>query len=79
MSQELVLGKYEFYPYPKEFREPSPTLEELVELLRKAKAGTRRTLKRPHELLTGADHAVSNVAKSRETCDTSLKNVAGIK
>lgn len=32
---ELVLGKYEFYPYSKELIEPPPTLEELVELLRK--------------------------------------------
>jgi len=41
MSQQLVLGKYEFYPYPKEFREPPPTLEELVELLRKANSWSR--------------------------------------
>lgn len=39
---ELVVGKYEFYPYPKEFREPSPTLEELVELLREAKAESEK-------------------------------------
>ena len=47
MSQQLVLGKYEFYPYPKEFREPPPTLEELVELLREAKAGSEKDVKTP--------------------------------
>ena len=59
MSQELVLGKYEFYPYPKEFREPTPTLEELVELMRRLKPEMRRTLKRPIDLSTGADPAVT--------------------
>lgn len=44
MSQELVVGKYEFYPYPKECREPSPTLEELVEL-REAKATRTKHVK----------------------------------
>lgn len=44
---ELQLGEYEFYPYPNGFIEPSPTLEELVELLQKAKAKrARRTSKR---------------------------------
>ena len=47
MSQEVVLGKYEFYPYPKEFREPPPSLEELVELLRKAKAKNEKDVKTP--------------------------------
>ena len=47
MSQELVLGKYEFYPYPKEFRDPPPTLEELVELLREAKAKSGKDVKTP--------------------------------
>lgn len=53
MSQELVLGKYEFYPYPKEFREPPPTLEELVELLRKAKAKSEKDVKTPSRSLDG--------------------------
>ena len=44
---ELQVGKYEFYPYPKEFLEPPPTLEELVELLRKAKAGSEKDAKTP--------------------------------
>ncbi len=47
MSQQLVLGKYEFYPYPKELREPYPTLEEMVELLRKAKASREKDVKTP--------------------------------
>ncbi len=47
MSQELQLGKYEFYPYPKEFRDPSPTLEELAELLLKAKAQGEKDVKTP--------------------------------
>lgn len=49
MSQELQLGKYEFYPYPDEFIEPPPTLEELVELLQKAKAD----LSEPGAVATG--------------------------
>ena len=44
---ELILGKYEFYPYPKEFSDPSPTLEELVELLREAKAARKKDVKTP--------------------------------
>lgn len=40
MSQELVLGKYEFYPYEFDENREVPSLEELVELLRKAKAKT---------------------------------------
>ena len=47
MSQELILGKYEFYPYPEEYRDPSPTLEELVELSREAKAGSGKDVKTP--------------------------------
>lgn len=47
MSQELVLGKYEFYPYPEEVRELPPTLEELLELLRESKAGSEKNTKRP--------------------------------
>ncbi len=65
MSQELQLGKYEFYPYPEEFRDPPPTLEELVELLRKAKAGSEKDVKTPRELLTDAGHAVNDVALCR--------------
>jgi hypothetical protein len=57
---ELVVGKYEFYPYPKEFREPHPTLEELVELLRKAKAD----LSEPGAVATGF-----RVAKARREKD----------
>lgn len=48
---ELKLGKYEFYPYPKEFRAPSPTLEELVELLREAKAMNDKDVKTPSRSL----------------------------
>lgn len=51
MSQELVVGKDEFYPYPKELGEPPPTLEELVELLREAKAGSKEDVKTPSRSL----------------------------
>ena len=44
---ELIVGKYEFYPYPKEFLEPPPTLEELVELLRMAKARGEKDVETP--------------------------------
>ena len=41
MSQELQLGKYEFYPY--EFdKDKTPTLEDLKKLLKKAKANRRK-------------------------------------
>jgi hypothetical protein len=44
MSRELPLGKYEFYPF--EFdKEKTSTLEELQELLRKAKAKTAKDVK----------------------------------
>jgi len=43
---ELQLGKYEFYPY--EFdASTGPTLEELREMLRKAKAKTGKDVKTP--------------------------------
>lgn len=46
MSQELELGKYEFYPY--EFDEgQAPTLDELREMLRTAKAKTGKDAKTP--------------------------------
>lgn len=46
MSQELQLGKYEFYPY--EFdKDETPTLEELKKLLRKAKVTSDRDVKTP--------------------------------
>ena len=44
---ELVVGKYEFYPYPQEVREPPPTLEELVKLLREDKAKSEKDVKTP--------------------------------
>jgi hypothetical protein len=44
---ELQLGKYEFYPYPKELIDTSPTLEELIELLRRAKADGEKDVKTP--------------------------------
>jgi len=63
MSQELQLGKYEFYPY--EFdKSDTPTLEELVELLSKRKAKTRKDVKTPSRSL-GIDHAVNDVATYR--------------
>lgn len=37
MSQQLVVGKYKFYPYERD-RERTVTLGELEELLKKAKA-----------------------------------------
>lgn len=41
MSQELQLGKYEFYPY--EFdKDKTPTLEDLKKLLKRAKADSRK-------------------------------------
>ena len=45
-SQELQLGKYEFYPYESELS-TEPTLEELREMLRKAKAKTEKNVKTP--------------------------------
>lgn len=51
MSQELILGKYEFYPYPKKFRDSPPTLEELAELLREAKATNEKDVKTPFRSL----------------------------
>lgn len=51
MSQELVLGKYEFYPYPKEFRDPPPTFEELIELLRESQAKSKKDVKTPSRSL----------------------------
>lgn len=45
MSQELQLGKYEFYPYEFE-KEIAHSLEELVELLEKAKSRNRTLRKR---------------------------------
>lgn len=46
MSQELQLGKYEFYPY--EFdKSKTPTLDDLRELLRKAKARRQKDVKTP--------------------------------
>lgn len=43
---ELQLGKYEFYPY--EFdASTTPTLEELCEMLRKAKAETGKDVETP--------------------------------
>lgn len=43
---ELQLGKYEFYPY--EFdKSKTPTLEDLKELLRKAKAKSEKDVKTP--------------------------------
>ena len=46
MSQELKLGKYEYYPYEFDNNE-TPTLEELREMLRKAKANTGKDVKTP--------------------------------
>lgn len=44
MSQELQLGKYEFYPY--EFdKSKTPTLEELEELLRRFRAKHKKDVK----------------------------------
>ncbi len=46
MSQELQLGKYEFYPYEFDAGQ-APTLEELREMLRKAKATSEKDVKTP--------------------------------
>lgn len=46
MSQELQLGKYEFYPYELD-KSKTPTLEELKTLLRKARADKKRTPSQP--------------------------------
>jgi len=44
MTQELQLGKYEFYPY--EFdKDKIPTLEDLKKLLKEAKSRSRKALK----------------------------------
>lgn len=63
---ELVVGKYEFYPYEfDEYRE-IPSLEELLEFLKSTiEPRARRTLKRPLDLWNEADHAVNDVAKRR--------------
>ena len=54
--------------YSKEVIEPRPTVEELVELLRKAKATNDKDVKTPSRyILTDADHAVNNYASFRET------------
>lgn len=68
MSQELQLGKYEFYPYPDEFIEPPPTLEELVELLQKAKAD----LSEPGAVATGFRVAKAKSGKNVKTPSRSL-------
>lgn len=47
----LVVGKYEFYPYPNEFMKPPPTLEDLLELLQKAKAKGGKDVKTPSRSL----------------------------
>ena len=48
MSQELQLGKYEFYPY--EFdKSKTPTLEDLQKLLKKAKARQRKAVPKKHD------------------------------
>ena len=39
---ELVLGKYEFYPYELE-KDKTPALEDLKDLLRKARADNKKT------------------------------------
>ena len=65
---ELQLGKYEFYPYPKEFIEPPPTLAELVELLRKAKAD----LSEPGAVATGFLAAKAKSEKDVKTPSRSL-------
>ncbi len=44
MSQQLVVGKYKFYPYERD-RERTVTVEELEELLKKTKAGIEKTVK----------------------------------
>ena len=46
MSQELQLGKYEFYPYEFDKSETS-TLDELRKMLRKAKAKNGKDVKTP--------------------------------
>jgi len=68
---ELIVGKYEFYPYPKELREPPPTWKNWLNYCERLKPVARRTLKRPRDLLTDADHAVSDVAKCREMLEAS--------
>jgi hypothetical protein len=46
MSQELKLGKYEFYPY--EFdADKTPTLDELKEFLRKASSKKEKDVETP--------------------------------
>jgi len=46
MSQELQLGKYEFYPY--EFdKSETHSLEDLTALLKKAKARKKKGVKTP--------------------------------
>lgn len=65
---ELQLGKYEFYPYPNEFREPPSTLEELVELLRRAKAD----LSEPGAVATGFLAAKAKSEKDIKTPSRTL-------
>jgi hypothetical protein len=46
MSQELKLGKYEFYPYEFDGNK-TPTLDEMKELLRKASSKREKDVKTP--------------------------------
>ena len=50
MSQKSQLGKHEFYPYPKESLEPSPNIEELLELLRKSKSENKKDFEKKPEI-----------------------------
>ncbi len=51
MSQQMQLGKYEFYPYEKETSEDKRSLEELLYFL-SAKATEKKKVRRP--LLTAS-------------------------
>ena len=63
MSQELQLGRYEFYPYTDEDFKNTPSLEELVELLRKEKAD----LSEPGAVATGFRAAKAKTGKDVKT------------
>ena len=52
MSQELQLGKYEFFPYTDEDIKNAPSLEELLEQLEStAKAKSEKDVKTPSRSL----------------------------
>jgi len=55
MSQELQLGKYEFHPYEFDAGQ-ALTMEELSEMLRKAKAKSEKDVETPSRSISRRRH-----------------------